>query len=207
MTDTVLGTRLRKIREQHGISQRELAQRCEIGIRQIYRYENDKGEPSAGHLAKIARELSVSTDYLLGLVDEPVQQHLGEPLSEYEHRIVEHVREHDINGVMEVWLELSKDRVERAVEKVTHLRLRFLPRSDADVKPKRKIFKPDHIEVVPETVYVVKNAQDPTDNLLSSPETARRLAEALPDIAKKDPLSIMKIMEELPPEQHSEIPH
>lgn len=63
--------RLHDTREQRGLSQRELAKRCALSINQINRYETGATEPSANILALIARELGVSTDYLLGLSDIP----------------------------------------------------------------------------------------------------------------------------------------
>jgi len=67
----IRGDRLREIREQRGVSQTELAQRCNIGEKGIWRYENGQGDPSADILARIARELDASADYLLGLTETP----------------------------------------------------------------------------------------------------------------------------------------
>lgn len=64
-------TRLRQIREKRGISQSDLAERCQIGEKGIWRYENGQGDPSADILGRIAQVLNISTDYLLGLSDVP----------------------------------------------------------------------------------------------------------------------------------------
>lgn len=61
--------RLQEIRERLGISQRELARRCGFSLAQIYRYESGTTEPNAETLGIIARELNVTSDYLLGLSD------------------------------------------------------------------------------------------------------------------------------------------
>lgn len=63
--------RLREEREKAGISQRELARRCGLSPTQVYRYEIGDNEPSAVVLGNMARELGVTTDYLLGLSDSP----------------------------------------------------------------------------------------------------------------------------------------
>jgi transcriptional regulator with XRE-family HTH domain len=63
--------RLRAVREQRGLSQRDLARLLGLGINQITRYEGGANEPSASVLAMIARELKVTTDYLVGLSDDP----------------------------------------------------------------------------------------------------------------------------------------
>ncbi len=67
----MLTQRLREIREKKGLTQRELARRCKLGINQINRYENGTSDPISDNLRTIAQELEVSTDYLLGLTDEP----------------------------------------------------------------------------------------------------------------------------------------
>jgi transcriptional regulator with XRE-family HTH domain len=66
-----VGTRLRERREAVGLRQHELADRIGVRKAQISLYENGKAEPGAGVLANMAKELSVTTDYLLGLVDTP----------------------------------------------------------------------------------------------------------------------------------------
>lgn len=61
--------RLRAARERKGLSQHELARICGLGANQISRYENGFTDPSATVLAKLAYELDVSLDYLMGLTD------------------------------------------------------------------------------------------------------------------------------------------
>lgn len=63
--------RLRLMREQRGLSQRELSRLISIGENQINKYENGGGEPSIRILYLIAEQLGVTADYLLGLSDEP----------------------------------------------------------------------------------------------------------------------------------------
>jgi len=63
--------RLQQLREKQGISRRTLSRLCNFSDNQIYRYEVIKSDPSATHLAIVADKLGVSTDYLVGLTDEP----------------------------------------------------------------------------------------------------------------------------------------
>lgn len=63
--------RLRAARERKGLTQHELANLCNIGIKQINRYENGVTEPNATTLTTIAQYLDVSIDYLCGLSDIP----------------------------------------------------------------------------------------------------------------------------------------
>jgi transcriptional regulator with XRE-family HTH domain len=71
--------RLREIREARGLTQRELANLCEINEYQVSRYENGKSDPSTTYLELMARHLDVSADYLIGLSDYPHGQ-FGEVL-------------------------------------------------------------------------------------------------------------------------------
>jgi transcriptional regulator with XRE-family HTH domain len=62
--------RLKDMREIRGLSQTELGERVGVSKQQIYRYEQGRGEPDASTLSALAKELEVSADYLLGLVDD-----------------------------------------------------------------------------------------------------------------------------------------
>jgi transcriptional regulator with XRE-family HTH domain len=59
------GKRLRSIREERGLTQRELAQRIETQIPQISRYESGASMPNAETLVSIAEVLHVRLDFLL----------------------------------------------------------------------------------------------------------------------------------------------
>jgi transcriptional regulator with XRE-family HTH domain len=58
MPESALGYLLKKLREQRGLSLRELARMAEVDHAYIYRLETgDKGEPSADILKKLTRSL------------------------------------------------------------------------------------------------------------------------------------------------------
>lgn len=65
------GDRLARTREQKHLSQAELAEMVDLHYQQIYRYENGKTEPDGEIVARIAKALGVSTDFLLGVTDSP----------------------------------------------------------------------------------------------------------------------------------------
>jgi transcriptional regulator with XRE-family HTH domain len=67
--------RLQNLREQKGWSRRELAVRCGIGANMVYKYEALQTEPTTSSLKKLAEMLDVSSDYLLGLSDNPHGQY------------------------------------------------------------------------------------------------------------------------------------
>ncbi len=63
----LLGDRLKKAREQAGLTQEELAGLIGVSRTAIARYELGEIEPKVRNLISIAEKLSVSTDYLLGV--------------------------------------------------------------------------------------------------------------------------------------------
>lgn len=63
------GKRLKKLRNEKGINQKELADKMNTTKATISRYENDKQEPSVLILEKLAEYFNTSTDYILGKSD------------------------------------------------------------------------------------------------------------------------------------------
>ncbi len=101
--------RLKNLREQRHLSQRELARLCGLGESQINKYENGLSDPSATNLTLIAQQLEVSTDYLVGLTDDP-QLLVREPeLTTDERVVLEILRSEGWSGVARLGVErLSK---------------------------------------------------------------------------------------------------
>lgn len=62
--------RFRKLREDSGISQNKLAKALNVGRQTIVNWEIRGSEPNYTTLMYIAKFFNVTTDYLLGLVDE-----------------------------------------------------------------------------------------------------------------------------------------
>jgi transcriptional regulator with XRE-family HTH domain len=63
--------RLKAARELRGLSQAQLAERSGFQPSAISRFETGASKPSFDNLRRLAAALEVSTDFLLGLVDEP----------------------------------------------------------------------------------------------------------------------------------------
>ena len=61
----MLGARIAALRRHAGLSQAQLARRLQISASAMGMYEQGRREPSADTLVAIARELQVSTDFLL----------------------------------------------------------------------------------------------------------------------------------------------
>jgi transcriptional regulator with XRE-family HTH domain len=93
------GDRLRMIRERRGLSQRELSRRCDLGETAIYRMESAIGQPSADTVARVARELRVSMDFLMGASDKETGQLSENALTPDQERIVKAFEEGGWTGV------------------------------------------------------------------------------------------------------------
>jgi transcriptional regulator with XRE-family HTH domain len=67
----LLGDRIRKVRQEYGMSQAELARRIGVSKNAMNLIETNKTpDPSASKVKAIADVLWVSTDYLLGCLDD-----------------------------------------------------------------------------------------------------------------------------------------
>ena len=70
-TEAVFGERLQQARKMMGISQRQAAEKFGITKVGYQNYEYARRSPSLEMLPRLAKFFRVSTDYLLGLSDEP----------------------------------------------------------------------------------------------------------------------------------------
>ena len=74
MSET-LAERIRKARQNYGMSQAELARRIKVSGNTMSKIEaGDTPDPRASRIRAIADVLRVSTDYLLGRKDDPSEQ-------------------------------------------------------------------------------------------------------------------------------------
>ncbi|MGM0882085.1 MAG: helix-turn-helix domain-containing protein [Bacillota bacterium] len=61
-----LGTRIKHLRTERGLTQQEIASQLEMGRSNFGHIENDRVTPTSEDLQKIADILNTTTDYLLG---------------------------------------------------------------------------------------------------------------------------------------------
>jgi transcriptional regulator with XRE-family HTH domain len=99
------GERLRAARERADLTQERLADKLKTSKAQINRYETGKQDPSAELLVKLARELHVSTDWLLGLVNEEEAKVQPLELSPTEQRLLAAFRQRDLENLMRAAIE------------------------------------------------------------------------------------------------------
>ena len=64
------GNRLKELRQQHGLTQAELANFLDLGATAISNYESNRNEPAFDKLVQLATYFDVSCDYLLGTSDK-----------------------------------------------------------------------------------------------------------------------------------------
>lgn len=108
------GDRLRAVRERRGLSQRELSRRCELGETAIYRMESAIGQPSADTVARVARELRVSMDFLMGASDKENGQLSENALTSEEQAIIDLYRRDGLAGLAsDILQRLTKQLGER----------------------------------------------------------------------------------------------
>ncbi len=65
-----LGTRMRKVRREADLTQKEIAELLGIKRDAYARYEINASNPPLQVLCEFARQMQVTTDYLLGLSEE-----------------------------------------------------------------------------------------------------------------------------------------
>ncbi len=66
---TILGERLKELREDRGYTQKQLSEKLGINSVTYLHYEKEQREPPLSLLADMAVFFGVSVDYLLGLND------------------------------------------------------------------------------------------------------------------------------------------
>ena len=76
-----LAKRLKHLRENKNLSQRQLAKLLNVAPSTLAMYEVNKREPDFDTLKTIANFFSVSTDYLLGITDSPSRSTTLKPQS------------------------------------------------------------------------------------------------------------------------------
>lgn len=85
--------RLKSARDLRGWNQSALAERAGMQPSSIAHFETGSRKPSFDTLKKLANALEVTTDYLLGRVDDPSMAEAGDPLYRDVGKLTGHDRE------------------------------------------------------------------------------------------------------------------
>ncbi len=72
------GERLKELRKERGLSQMELCEAIAVSRQTLSKWENDVVLPDVENLVMLAKYYGVSTDFLLGLSQCPVQEQIGD---------------------------------------------------------------------------------------------------------------------------------
>lgn len=92
------GKRMKQRRLQLGISQQDLAAVLQTTQNQIWRYENEKNDPTGEVIVAIAQALDISADWLLGLTED-IKPFQGESdLTDMEREIISIMRQKSLEG-------------------------------------------------------------------------------------------------------------
>ena len=75
---------IRKLRDKHGLSQDQLAERVMVTRQAVSRWENGETQPNTDTLKLLSKEFNVSINTLLGSPRQQICQCCGMPLSEDE---------------------------------------------------------------------------------------------------------------------------
>ena len=102
------GDRLKQRREELGMSQADLGSRLKLEPQAVYRYEKGQSDPASELLGRMATELNVTADWLLGLVERPQDRLEEAELSATERKLITALRNGHAVEAMEVTLQLSK---------------------------------------------------------------------------------------------------
>jgi transcriptional regulator with XRE-family HTH domain len=115
------GKRLRILRKNRNLTQKDLADRFNVGESTIGMYERDEREPSFEFVKQLADFFNVTTDYLLGRTDDPNppeskdNEELG-TLARINHLIKEYGIEQMGFFDIEKWKQLSEEEIEEIVK-------------------------------------------------------------------------------------------
>ena len=74
---TMLGVRLKQLRKAKGMTQQALALKMNVATNTLAQWEYASREPNLSTVIELAEFFSVSTDYLLGRTDKPLEQKFG----------------------------------------------------------------------------------------------------------------------------------
>ena len=70
------GEKLKEARKSKKLTQKELAEKCEVKTNVFGHYENDRNYPTVEVLKKICTELDISADWLLDIPDKKTKENI-----------------------------------------------------------------------------------------------------------------------------------
>lgn len=111
----MIGTRMKERREALGLTLAELGERLKLEPQAVHRYEKGLNDPRSELVARIAVELEVTADWLLGLVDEPNARITEKDLTETERRLIDLLRSGQVTEAMQLTLDQAKRKPKASI--------------------------------------------------------------------------------------------
>lgn len=95
----MMGTRIKDLRKKHKITQMELSEYLNISQSTLALYESKKRAVSVDIIIKLSQFFNVTTDYLLGISDDPKSEAVhGEQLTDDEKKLIDTYRSLNSDG-------------------------------------------------------------------------------------------------------------
>lgn len=104
------GSRLKEIRNDKGVSQKDVAEYLGVSITSISQYESDSRFPNEDMLRRICVYYKITSDYLLGLTDV---KHAPLSSAEIEDKMVSAKQMEVIDYLIDVFHSTEKSRKEK----------------------------------------------------------------------------------------------
>ena len=102
------GSRLKALREAKGLTQDALAKLLGTDGRQIIRYEKEETDPGSEVVYALAVELETTSDYLIGLTDDPNPKLVSVDLSNEERDLIMSLRRGQTKRAIQQFAVLSQ---------------------------------------------------------------------------------------------------
>ena len=104
------GERLRQLRKQNKLTQVQLAHEVHTDQQMISYYERDEKHPMPDTVNQLAKVLKTTSDYLLGLSDDPI------PLTDDERELIFAFRRGDMKRVNAIMLKQARKHMGKKPE-------------------------------------------------------------------------------------------
>jgi transcriptional regulator with XRE-family HTH domain len=105
--ERMIGPRLKHMREARNLTQEQVGEYVGVSSQQVYRWETEKNDPTGDMIVQLARLLEVTTDYLLGLVDDPTAHITETNLSPMERRLIAALRNGQLTEALHTFTSLA----------------------------------------------------------------------------------------------------
>ena len=141
--------RIRDLRKQKGLTQEELGNIINVQKAAVSKYELGRAVPSTDVLSKLAYHFGVTTDYLLGLSDDPHGAMVPEGKGFFEHYVIDPPPEYYSDPE-------TRELMEKMQNDPHHRRI-FLASKD---------LTPDELDKIADLMETIINARKPKEESL-----------------------------------------